>query len=633
MKMNLSVVMSIKDKTKAPLKGMADGSDHYAKAIKKVQDLQADNASALGMIDAFKNTRTAMDRNAMAMDAAKEKLDQLNASAAKAKQPSAALTEKIAKQQQRLAKLSATQDGYKDNLVGLGKQLTKAGVKMYDLDGESDRLNQSYKDHGTQITKLSKKYTTLQRAIAPVGKLNRAIKMPTINGVKNTTMAGAGLLGSMAGFGLVVGETANQLDEMARVAGDLKMPVSELQALRLQAIMAGAESESMDAALGEMMLRWGEMKTLQSGAMNDYFEDTGNRKAYEDLMNAKDVSEAYQVLLREIAAETDESKQKFMADEFFGSDSENMLKALKSGTDGYKKAKQQLNDSGGPVDNEAIENATAYSEVMKKMGAIVESLKFSALTPVMGELASIMGELTEKMKNMDWREGAIAKLRDIVSGTFNAFKFLGNGLMFVAENFREIVAMVALAKIGLIALNAVIMANPIGLIVAGVMAAVVAITYLVDKFVGLDKVMTCIGEAISKLWEQFKKLINMLPDALIPDGWKTSAEDANEEVKKLAKSMEAIKDKNATLGFTTEENTNLKTTEQADTTATYRGYQSGPLTSGGYGAYRPLTQQTVSSKSEVALTIKSDTPVKVDEANSEKGTDLNVDVGNLAWSY
>jgi len=35
----------------------------------------------------------------------------------------------------------------------------------------------------------------------------------------------------------------------------------------------------------------------------------------------------------------------------------------------------------------------------------------------------------------------------------------------------------------------------------------------------------------------------------------------------------------------------------------------------------------------VALTIKSDKPVKVDKAKSEKGTNLNLDVGELRWSY
>ncbi|MCE7615352.1 hypothetical protein LZT09_12050, partial [Vibrio fluvialis] len=87
MKMNLSVVMGLKDKVSAPLKGMASDSDHYAKAIKKIQKAQADDSAAIGMIGSFKNTKKAMSQNTLAMASASEKLRELQASAAAAGKP------------------------------------------------------------------------------------------------------------------------------------------------------------------------------------------------------------------------------------------------------------------------------------------------------------------------------------------------------------------------------------------------------------------------------------------------------------------------------------------------------------------------------------------------------------------
>ena len=87
-----------------------------------------------------------------------------------------------------------------------------------------------------------------------------------------------------------------------------------------------------------------------------------------------------------------------------------------------------------------------------------------------------------------------------------------------------------LIKVALIALNAAVLANPIGLIVAAVAAAVIAITYLTDKFIGLDKLIKWIGDGIGWLWDKFKALINKLPDALIPDGWKIQTDEAGQEV-------------------------------------------------------------------------------------------------------
>lgn len=39
------------------------------------------------------------------------------------------------------------------------------------------------------------------------------------------------------------------------------------------------------------------------------------------------------------------------------------------------------------------------------------------------------------------------------------------------------------------------------------------------------------------------------------------------------------------------------------------------------------------SKSEVSLTIKSDKPVSVNQAKTDRGTELNMDVGNIGWSF
>ncbi|MBA5761461.1 hypothetical protein H2O73_03810 [Vibrio sp. 404] len=482
--------------------------------------------------------------------------------------------------------------------------MKKAGVNVGKLEDEFSRLSRSFDKHTKKIDGVSKKYKKMQSIMAPFQKVNKAIKMPSIETAKNGAMVGGATLGSMAGIGLIISDTASQINELSRAAKDVSMPVEELQAMRLQAKMAGAESEDMDAAIKEMSLRWGEMKTLKSGAMNDYFKDTGNRQAYKDLMNAADSAEAYQVLIREIANEKDVAKQNFMADEFFGGDSEKMLGLLKSGTDGLNQAKQQLNDTGGPVSQESIDSAQEFESTFKKVGAIIESLKFSVLTPVMKELSAIFGDIAEKMKNMTWRSEAIEKLRTVVTGVFAAFKALGGGILFLSENFKGIMATIALLKIGFIALNAIMFANPIGLIVAGVAAATVAITYLIDKFVGLGSIM----DGISGFF-----------------GF--GDDDSIKKADDMSAKISDIKNKNVELGVTTSESLSRQT-NTSQTTATPNNtsmMQAKQMT--------PLTSQSINSHAEVALTIKSDKPVAVDKANSDKGVNLNVNVGDMMMSY
>ena len=107
---------------------------------------------------------------------------------------------------------------------------------------------------------------------------------------------------------------------------------------------------------------------------------------------------------------------------------------------------------------------------------------------------------------------------------------------------------------------------------------------------------------------------------------------AGDEVGKLNGKLGSLKDKNVKLGITTTDTDNRRQ-NQADTQQQGQQYQTGSMHSPSQLQYQPLGNQTVKSKSEVKLTIQSDKPVAIDKAVSEKGTDLSVNVGNMAMSY
>ncbi|ADT88644.1 hypothetical protein [Vibrio furnissii] len=628
MKMNLSVVMGLKDKVSAPLKGMVSDSDHYAKAIKKIQKAQADDSAAIGMIGSFKNTKKAMSQNTLAMASASEKLRELQASAAAAGKPTAALTEKISKQQQRLDKLTQQQDHYKTHLVKLGGELKKTGVKVHDLDGENNRLESRYKKHGAEIIKLSKKYAILRGAMSPLQKLNGAIRLPNVAGA--ALGKGAALLGgfSLAGLAAEVNSSAAEMDKLAKKSANLNLPISELQAMQSQAEHAGVSADALSASMTRFTRRLGVLQTTGAGALGSYLKKSKNA-AFRDLQGAKDTQEAYQMLLESFSKLKTAQEQMAFADAAFGDSGREMLIMLREGTQGLTAARQEFNDLGGGATAEDAAKAEAYNDAVQRISESLRSIKFAALAPIMEKATKLFTEFSEKFKNTQWRTEFMDKVIQTVNGLYQALEFLGKGLIFVTQNFKGIITILAIAKVALIGLNAVIMANPIGMMVTAIGAAIIAITYLVDKFIGLDKVVNWVKEQFSGLWDGIKKLINMLPDSLIPDGWKTGLDDAGTEVDNLANKLDSIKDKNATLGIVTNETRN-----QTDRTKAYTDYQSSGLSAAKpNNPYQPIKSQTLNSRSEVALTIKSDKPVTVDKAKSDKGTDLNLDVGNLGWSY
>ncbi|MFA0026188.1 hypothetical protein AB4369_25135, partial [Vibrio sp. 10N.261.49.A5] len=140
--------------------------------------------------------------------------------------PSAKLTAQIAKQQAKVSKLTTEQTGYQQNLSELRKNLTKTGVKVYKLDSEYERLSQSYKKHGKEITAVEKKYAKWQKRLSGVQKLGGAIKMPQIG--KAALGKGAALLGGFSLAGLVseVNSAAGEMDALAKKSATLKMSIS-----------------------------------------------------------------------------------------------------------------------------------------------------------------------------------------------------------------------------------------------------------------------------------------------------------------------------------------------------------------------------------------------------------------------
>ncbi|MFA0155396.1 hypothetical protein [Vibrio sp. 10N.261.46.A3] len=664
MKMNLSVVMGVNDKATAPLKKITQETNVYAKSIAKLEDQQGDLSRSMGMIDSFKQTREAMKKNTLAIATAKEKLEALEAQNEKTGGSSAALTEKITKQRAKLNQLNDTQEDSKGHLLSLAKSMKKTGIKMHDLDAASAKLNKTYKKQGESITALSKKHQKLQKAMVIPRGINKALTLPTVDGAKGAAMGATGALASIAGFGVVIGQTASELTALQRAADDVNMPVNELKAMRLQATQAGAEAEDMDAAIKEMSLRWGEMKTLQSGAMNDYFIDTGNQQAYEDLMNAKDASEAYQVLLREIANETDVSKQNFMADEFFGGDSEKLLAVLKSGEEGFEKAKVMLEESGGNISPASIDNAVSYTAAMKDMSAIFDAFKIDALTPIMGELSSVIKEIGSNMKNVEWREGAMQQVRESVLGVFNALKFLGGALLWAINNFSTVIGIVVGLKVAMIGLNLVVAANPFGLLVLGIAAVIAGFGWLIDQMGGFTVVMDTISNAVSSVWEGIKQMINKLPDSLVPDGWKIDTSDSTSGLDEMQGKLKDLKRDSEAVGLPSQGGS-LKKMKLPESAGKMEGvmdmqkqakdiqsfsldmgvtpYQSResqvPRSQGSLSAlpsqepYQALAPSETMGRSEVKLTIDSVAPVSVESIDTNSTTELDVEVGNMMLAY
>lgn len=86
----------------------------------------------------------------------------------------------------------------------------------------------------------------------------------------------------------------------------------------------------------------------------------------------------------------------------------------------------------------------------------------------------------------------IEKVIKTIEGLYEAFLLVIKGVLFIKDNFKGLIAILLILKIAFIILNSVIMMNPIMLMVAAALAAVVGIGYLIDKFIGFDVILKAV---------------------------------------------------------------------------------------------------------------------------------------------
>lgn len=606
--MNLSVVMGVVDKMKAPLAAMTQNTNKFTREISVLQEKQAETSAQMAMISGFQNTQKVMQQNAQSIEVAAEKLAELEAKSAKAEKPSAKLTAQIEKQRAALNLLNDDQAHYQGVLNKASGAMKKAGINTSKLDDEFDRLNRTYAKQVESLNKVGASYDKVKQRLQPLQNLANKISLPSMESVSNAAASAAAPAAAVGVLGLVINDTASEIQSLSKVAQQLKMPTEDLQALRHQATAYGAEADDMDSALREMALRWGEMKTLKSGAMHDYFKDTKNPEVFKSLMNAKDELSAYKIIVDEIAKEKDISKRNFMMDEMFGGDSEKLIGVLSKGTQGLIDSKKQLSDLDAFIDDGDIKNANSYKASLSELKAVLNAIKINVFVPLMGRLADTFKAFSENMKNADFREGVIKQVSDALLGIYNAIAMVGKGVILISKYWREFAAGLAIAKIGMIALNAAILANPISLLVTGLSMAAVGVAYVISKFVSFQDVIDGIKSAIGSLFTGIKRVISMIPDSFIPDKWRGAIDNIRNEIKSLD---------------------DISANPTVHTTANGDGFK--PISS--MAAYKPLGNSGGVSKSQVDVTIKSDNPLIVDNLKADKKTDLKINTGNMLLMY
>ena len=690
MKMNLSVVMQTVDKMTAPLKNINANQDHFNKKIEAAKAGLKDNTATLAKVQSLQKLQAQNDATSAAMRAQQERIDKLNQAKKANGKLTAAQEQQLLSAQQKMGKLTDQQKAQTTETNKVNAALKKSGVDTKNLAKESDRLGREYSKKEKQLGALTSRFERLKRASAWSAKAHGMIRLPSMGQIKGAAMGIAGLGATMAGYFRIISGQAGTMDALQKQADTLKMPIQELQALHSQAEHAGLSSDQMTGSLQNLTKTLGNLQTHGGGKLAQFLKKTRN-PLFKELKDAESTEEAYEKVVDAFGKLKSEQEQMAFADAAFGGNSKEMLLMLREGTEGLTGAREEFMALGGGIKEKDARSAEAFNDSWQKIQEILTSIKAAALAPVMKELTKIFDQFTEKFKDLDGREEIIKQAKDAMMGLFNALRTGFNVLRTLINYFPEIVAGLLTLKIAFFAINAVMMANPIGIVISLVAALVVGFGYLLTRFETLRNAVNLtwqflksFGEKVSETLNGIRESFNKMLESVkaMPAQFMEAVNATWDQMQMLAHSVfefgakignvfkgiggvilkfmfapirsifallakiprkflpesvangiEAVNAKMAALDAQSEpETTGQQQTEPAPQApqpgdSNYEPAPQAPQP--GDSNYEPMRNQAAQSRTETTIRIRSDQPVEIERVQADRNADLNIDTGDL----
>lgn len=435
-----------------------------------------------------------------------------------------------------LSKVGDAIKGVEKRQRELAKQrrvLIKEGKSVEALDREYQQLE----DQLVRLRRAQERWNRAATASRKVGSSFTAMASD-IGRTARTLAVGAAAAGG-AVFGLA-SSTAALGDDVAKTADKIGMSIEGLQELRYAAERSGVATSSFDSAMEKMGKNLGEALS-GTGTAKDALEELG--------LSAKDLvalspEEALAVIADRMSTVESQAEKAAIANDIFGRSGIAMINMLRDGSQGLADLREDARRTGYVLSEEAARDAEVFQDtlldlqlvgkgfrntigaalmpaVTKAMSRISEALignreqveewaeKFAdsveAGLPILGEVVTGLGKVGSAVRSVATKTAEMVggwENFGVIIGAVLASKTIMSVVKFAGAVFSLGRALGVLALTtplvagGIKALGVALVANPIGLIVAGIAAG----GYLVWKN------WEGIGEFFTGLWADVKSV-------------------------------------------------------------------------------------------------------------------------------
>jgi len=347
----------------------------------------------------------------------------------------------------------------------------------------------------------------------------------------------------------MLGEFAEKGEKIGRTADKLGMSAEAFQRLGFAAHMADLPAETLEKSMGKLNLSMGQLHQF-SGPLQESLKRL-DPVLMHNLRSAKDTTEGFLMISDAIKGTTDPQKRAQIAVAAFGKAGQDMIPFLLKGKDGIEEMMKETEKYQTVLGDDAVRASGEFSDAQKKMALSLDSLG----NTVMSNLLPVITPMVDKV--VEWfaanKEviatnitafvkgfgdavgvlgpivgGVLAFLKDwgpaILAGVA-AFEVMKVTMMFMAGLPAIIGAVNAVifaftaysggAATAMEALNIVMEANPIGLIVLAVAGLVAGIVMLVSHWKEVsDFMVNVVGPVFLQVGQTIMKYL-LLPVNLV----------------------------------------------------------------------------------------------------------------------
>ena len=383
------------------------------------------------------------------------------------------------------------------------------------------RVSADIKNFEDNLSKAEKTLTKTSKTLGDVGgKLTKGLTVPIL-------AAGAGLYA-------LVQKTATAGDEIQKMALRTGFSTESLSELRHAADLSGTSLESLETGVKRMQ-------------RSIYDAERGLSTATEALaamglttqqLQGLSPEQQFEKITMALADVSDASTRAALAQQIFGRAGTDLLPMLASGADGIAAMRQEAHDLGIVFDQDAADAAAKFNDdmdrlkkgftgVFQELGTKLIPIFVDTLIPMVRDtIVPLVGNFIEKIVRLaEWFGNLSPTMQKIIIGFVGFLAAVGPALLIISKIIAAMTTILPLIqKITILkkawtvvqaALNVVLSANPIGLVIIAIAALIAIIVLVIKNWDKLKEVAGKVGDWIVDKWNKVMDFFRGFRDKIV----------------------------------------------------------------------------------------------------------------------